>query len=401
MFFEAEAGVVEAEAGAFVHRLGGEERLENERQMAGLDAGPGVRDADADGWELGPHADGVVARANVGVQRGGQCDAPAFGHGFSGVEREAEQGLMQFGGVSVDGQRFSRELGGEFNALGNHFADEVCGFGDEGVEVVIGAVAGAYLMKLDEALDNLRGLERALLQKAEAFVEGMSRRGLAVVGLAQTEDAADDVVEIMRQAEREQAEGFLPRGRGQAAFGNGQARMIGPEAFVAHEPSGVVKQRATKLGEAGDASRDGVTEAEVVRETLGYLSDAREAEAEIFRVRFMENLPEEIGVTLPAFEREAGEFRQARAGEFKREVGALAEEDSGPVLSEILNVNGCLHARGRADRAAALRPARSLFRFFFVNGSLGSVTVKGSDNKPVFTGKEQNGMAVGNDHRLG
>ena len=110
----------QAQAGAAVQFLGGEERLENPAQVLRRDAAAGVAEGQAD----------VAARGRLGVlMRGGgiqgdgggfDAEPAAAGHGVAGIDGQIEQDLLDHAQVGLDGGK----AGGEIHLQGDVLAQD-------------------------------------------------------------------------------------------------------------------------------------------------------------------------------------------------------------------------------------------------------------------------------------
>ena len=87
-------GKTEARSAAvarFGRGFGGEEGIVNALEMLGRDAGAGIGDKGLD----------------VSVDKCGNAQAAASGHGFLGVEQEIEKDLLELSGIAMDGGQFA------------------------------------------------------------------------------------------------------------------------------------------------------------------------------------------------------------------------------------------------------------------------------------------------------
>ena len=208
----------EAEAGAFAEGLGGEEGFEDAGDDVGGHAGAVVPDGNSDvvaGGTSGSWARSVSSRVALAVsmttrQGGvGRCvggRAPGQ-DGVAGVDGEVQEGVFELVGVGVGGPEAAGEDGFDVDEVAEGAAEEVCGAGDELVEVDGSGEEGLAAGEGEEAGGEGGG--------AGGAVEGVVEEALGAVidgAAAEEVEAADDdgeeVVEVVGDASGELADGF-------------------------------------------------------------------------------------------------------------------------------------------------------------------------------------------------
>ena len=210
----------EAEAGALARVLRGEERVEDAAARGFVHPVAGVGDRDphvaAAGWgadderEVGTDVDGF----NADGER-----AAVEPHGVGGVGPEVEQYLVNLRGVAEDVRAvgcevvFDRDVGGEGRA------QEAAGFLDDEADVDRRvAAAGGLATEREDLFDQFAGAQAGVAGLGQAgarrMVFGHGIGGEFVV----TDDAGEEVVEIVRDAAGECPEGLHLLGLKQLAF---------------------------------------------------------------------------------------------------------------------------------------------------------------------------------------
>ena len=153
---------------------------------------------------------GQLLRGRVGGEA--ENEDAAIGHGVGRIEGQVQYGLAELDDVHIDGQLAGGQFGLDANAARQDFADQLDQFGHRLVEIVILAGAGLATMQADDALDELAGLERTLLdevQRGQLFVFGA---GLGEDQFCQGQDSRHKIAEIVSQPHCQQRECFLPGG---------------------------------------------------------------------------------------------------------------------------------------------------------------------------------------------
>ena len=197
-------------------------------------------------------------------------------------------------------------------------------------------------MKLLQALHQLRGLQRILLHEFQSLAERMARIELAEEGVAQTVDAGDDVVEIVREAGHEAEEDFRP-GRGvEALLGQSQRSFVEPESLMNFRSALRCTDDPAELADVGDASRLGMAEAKMGADARAGFGRLSQVLLEQWRVLRVDALHQQAGIFEPGLGGMAGPLGDAFADELEAQVGRLPEEHAGPVLEE--NFNRGVHA---------------------------------------------------------
>ncbi len=304
--------------------------VENGGEVALLDAAAGVFDGEANARKAGRSAFEDRDLRHGLVAGGGEGEETSLRHGIGGIEQQVDDDLAEFHHVEMDAERNGGQVGVHLNAAGQGFADQFDQVGGDVVEVVKIALAGLAEVEVDHAFDQLAGLEGVLLDQAQTLVEGMVGSGLFEELFAQGMDAGDDVGEVMRHAQGEDGEGFLPGGGGEAAFGDGLAGDIEPDDFETQEESVAADGGLAAFENVGDAPGEGVADAIRGGDGLAGMGGAFALLLQFDRIGLVDQLPEKLGAKIPVLRRNAGEFLDVGAGEGDAEIRPLAEDDAGP-----------------------------------------------------------------------
>ena len=216
----------EAEAGAGL--LGREIRVEDPRHMVGLDAFAGVADRDLNVIARREARHGVVGQRVVARR---DAQRAATGHGLDGVDHDVLHHAADLALVGVGRPEVRRQVerGLHLRTMqrkGGHLAHD-------GVEPHRGAHRFPALGKREELLREIARPQRRLLRRAQA--RGGRRVGRDVeLGERQVaHDRREDVVEIMRDAAGEDADGLQPGRADQLLL---EAVLVGHVAKHEHGP---------------------------------------------------------------------------------------------------------------------------------------------------------------------
>ena len=190
----------QAEAGAFAHRLGGEERLEHLGHEVGRHAGAGVGHADA---EVLPRRHVVLAGTDlVHPPVGGlDGDAAAIRHGVARVDAEVQQGVLQLARVDQSWPDSRQAHHFQMDMRADRTADELLHVGDQAVHVRGLGVEGLAPGEGEEAVRQGSGALGRALGHRHVAVE-VAHAALRHSGLHQLQragDAGQQVVEVVRQ----------------------------------------------------------------------------------------------------------------------------------------------------------------------------------------------------------
>jgi hypothetical protein len=227
----------EPQAGSLAGLLGGEERLENVRQNLGGDPAPGILHTQADltpGPGFGPRS----GRFGRHVHHPDlEAQATALRHGVPGVDGQVHQHLLQHAHVRPYHRRSGRVIALQGDVLPDQPAQHLDQVLHDPIQV---RHAGPHVLFAAEQ-QQLAGQVGTPLDGLHDLAQGANRRGMVFqLGLQQlgmTLDHRQDVVEVMRNARRQLANGLellhLPQLRlqvlplGEVAHGDDDARPTG------------------------------------------------------------------------------------------------------------------------------------------------------------------------------
>jgi len=156
-FFDGEAGVVKAQAGTF--GFGGEKRVKDGGQMALFDAAAGVFNGQANAREARGGAFHVFQSGQCLVAGGAQGQAPAARHGIGGVQEQIDDDLAELDDIEIGREPEGGQLGGQLDAAGQDFGDQVHEVAGDVIQIMIIALADLAEVEVDHAFDQLAGLQ--------------------------------------------------------------------------------------------------------------------------------------------------------------------------------------------------------------------------------------------------
>src|SRR5437867_1187874 len=180
----------EAEARAAAGGLGGEEGIEDLREVIGRDTHAVVADLDAHGRVFAFSCERQLA---------------AVGHGVAGVHDEVHENLLQPPVVAVDARKPADKLRVQSDLRGaQHGFDQCQGLANDAVQIHFRILAAAHARELEQAVDNLGSPKRLLDDAIKSFRARVVGRDLPHQHLRLRSDHGERGVDFVSDARGKQ-----------------------------------------------------------------------------------------------------------------------------------------------------------------------------------------------------